>query len=56
MIPVNNVITKRDGDKNQIITNTNYDQNSFSIFCKQSMIKSKRLQIKRILNNEPVLH
>ena len=49
MIPVINVTTKKDGDKNQIITKTNYDQNSLSIFCKQSMIKSKRRQIKRIL-------
>ena len=35
MRPVINVTTRRDGDKNQIVTNINYDQNQLSGFLKK---------------------
>ena len=41
-----NVTTRKDSDKNQIITNINYDQNSLSLFWKQLNTKSKWHQIK----------
>ena len=47
MRQVINVITRKDNDKIQIVTNINYDQNSF--FLKQLIAKSKWHQIKTIL-------
>ena len=41
--------TRKDGNKNQIVTNINYDQNSLSIFWKPLITKSKEHQIKFIL-------
>ena len=56
MRPVIIVTNEKDRDKNEIITNINYDQNSLSVFLKQLITKSKRHQIKRGLNkNKPLL-
>ena len=41
--------TREDGNKNQIVTNIKYDQNSLSIFWKPLITKSKWHQIKFIL-------
>ena len=51
MRPLINVTTRKDGDKNQVTTNINYDQHSLSIFLKQ-LIKSKWHQIKPILKTK----
>ena len=40
---------RKDGNKNQIVTNINYDQNSLSISGKTIVTKSKGHQIKFIL-------
>ena len=37
MKPVINVTTRKDGDKNQINTNINYDRNPLSMFLKQKL-------------------
>ena len=39
MRPVNNRTARNDGDINQTILNTNYDQNALSIFKKKIIIK-----------------
>ena len=41
--------TRKDSNKNQIVTNINYDQNSLSIFWKPLITKSKWHQLKFIL-------
>ena len=58
MRPAISVTTRKDGDKNQIITNINYDQNSLSIFLKQLITKPKWHQKKPIVvtTNKIVLH
>ena len=54
--PVINVTTRKDSDKNQIITNINYEQNSLSLFWKQLNTKSKWHQIKPKKEKDPVYH
>ena len=49
MRPVINVNTRKGGEKDPIITNNNYDQNSSSILLKPLITKSKWHQIKTIL-------
>ena len=44
-----NMTTRKDGNKNQIVTNINYDQNYLSIFWKPLITKWKWHQIKFIL-------
>ena len=44
-----NMTTRKYGNKNQIVTNINYDQNSLSIFWKPLITKLKWHQIKLIL-------
>ena len=57
MRPAINVTARKYGDKNQIVTNTENDRISLSIFLKQLITKSKWHQIKPILKkNKPVLH
>ena len=49
MRPVINVTARKDGDKNQMITNINYNQNSLFIFLKSIITKSEWHQIKLLL-------